>query len=182
MRGVKCTLFEMESRYPMLNFDFNRDAFVVGLRWVSTAPSKGRKHDVTENEAPKNQGIRVELALNRNSVLGPTIVYRRDLDAPLYLLANRARCRQILSGIDARGSHLDLQLIIHGSIANAPYAALYQVADYQGEAISHTPINSTPLLQMQPSTPGEYWHVAGQSNLRVRIKLEGKGRHLDLLP
>jgi hypothetical protein len=172
------------ARYPTLRFDLRHDCFVVWLRWVAMErpPSP---HD------PPGQGIRVELLLNRNSVLGPTIVYRRDLDVPVYLRANAARTREVLRaaapppGAAARASGragvLDLQLVIHGSIANAPYAALYQVGDYEGEAISTTPLDATPLLQLQPSTPGDRWHVAGQANLRVELELLGNPIHLKVV-
>lgn len=162
----------VEPVYPTLDFDLGRDAFVVWMRWVSMErpPSP---------EAPPHQGIRVELLVNRNSVLGPTIVYRRDLEAqPVYLRANAARVRQVLQ--QARG-RLDLQLVIHGSVANAPYAALYQLRDYEGEAIDTKKIAATPLLQIQPSTPGDQWHCAGQANLRVHLNLEGRGLHLDVV-
>src|SRR5688572_17675245 len=54
--------------YPTLRVDPERDAFVVWVRWVSfeRPPSP---------EDPPAQGVRVELMLNRNSVLGPTITY-----------------------------------------------------------------------------------------------------------
>ena len=68
--------------------------------------------------------------LNRNTVLGPTILYRRDLEhAPVYLRANRARTADILRNVRPGGT-LDIQLVIHGSVANAPYAALHVVRDY----------------------------------------------------
>jgi hypothetical protein len=127
---------------------------------------------------PPNQGIRVELMLNRNSVLGPTIVYRKDLDAPVYLRANRIRVAEVLQ---KTGGFADIQLIIHGSIANAPYAALYALRDYEGEAIETAKIEATPLLQIQPSTPADQWHVAAQANLRLRVELEGKALKLRVL-
>jgi len=163
------------ARYPTLVFDLDADSFVVWLRWVSLErpPSP---------EQPPSQGIRVELQLNRNPVLGPTIVYRRDLDdAPVYLRANGARTREILRAAAGGSSLLDIQLIIHGSIANAPYAALYLLRDYEGEAISTAPIEATPLLQVQPSTPADRWHVAGQANLRVGLELDGPSMHLPVL-
>lgn len=152
--------------YPTLRYHLERDCFVVWLRWVSMEkpPSPAE---------PPSQGIRVELMLNRNSVLGPTIVYRRDLDAPVYLRANRLRCAEVLRGAADRGT-VDVQLVIHGSIANAPFAALYLVRDYDGEAIDTAEIKATPLLQIQPSTPGDQWHVAAQANLRANLELEGK--------
>ncbi|MEZ4450820.1 MAG: hypothetical protein R3B09_15170 [Nannocystaceae bacterium] len=157
----------MERVYPTLGFDLEHDAFVVWVRWVSleTPP--------TPSEPPA-QGIRVELLLNRNSVLGPTILYRRDLDAPIYLRANRVRTAQVL---EASGPRLDLQLVIHGSIANAPYAALHHLRAYEGEAIDTRPIDGTPLLQLQPSTPADRWQVAAQANLRVNLELRGRARH-----
>ncbi|WP_106393692.1 hypothetical protein [Enhygromyxa salina] len=160
--------------YPTLRFDLERDSFVVWLRWVSMErpPSP---------DAPPSQGIRVELQLNRNPVLGPTILYRRDLDAPVYLRANGARTRDVLRRAAGRGGFVDVQLVIHGSVANAPYAALYLVRDYEGEAISTTALAATPLLQLQPSTPGDQWHVAAQANLRVAIELEGARVHLEVL-
>ncbi|HRI08855.1 MAG TPA: hypothetical protein PKW35_13625 [Nannocystaceae bacterium] len=160
----------MERVYPTLDFDRARDAFVVWVRWVSLErpPSP---------EEPPAQGIRVELQVNRNPVLGPTILYRRDLDAPVYLRANRIRVVQALE-VAARGRGVaDLGLVIHGSIANAPYAALYQLRDYEGEAIDTRPIEGTPLLQLQPSTPADRWQVAAQANLRVTVALRGEARH-----
>ncbi|MCA9638312.1 MAG: hypothetical protein KC420_19920, partial [Myxococcales bacterium] len=139
------------------------------LRWVAM-------EQPPSPEDPPGQGIRVELQLNRNPVLGPTIVYRRDLDAPLYLRANHLRTLQVIDAARARGL-LDVQLIIHGSIANAPFAALYLVRDYAGEAIDTATIPGTPLLQLQPSTPGDRWHVAAQANLRVALSVAGPSRH-----
>jgi hypothetical protein len=162
------------ARYPTLHFDLRNDCFVVWLRWVSLEKPPSP-------EEPPSQGIRVELLLNRNSVLGPTIVYRRDLEAPVYLRANGARTREVLRSAAARSGTLDIQLVIHGSIANAPYAALYQLGDYQGEAISTEPIEATPLLQLQPSTPGDRWQVAAQANLRVNLELVGDRVRLNVL-
>lgn len=162
------------ARYPSLRFDLGRDCFVVWLRWVAMESPRSPA-------VPPSQGIRVELLLNRNSVLGPTIVYRRDLEEPVYLRANGARTREILRAAAGRSGLLDLQLVIHGSIANAPFAALYHLSDYEGEAISTLPVEATPLLQLQPSTPGDQWHVAGQANLRARLELEGAELHLRVL-
>ena len=158
----------MEVVYPALTFDLGRDAFVVWLRWVSLeSPSSPSE--------PPSQGIRVELQLNRNPILGPTIVYRRDLERPVYLRAHRLRTVEVVEA--ARGGHIDLQLIIHGSIANAPFAAVYLVRDYAGEAIETAAIAATPLLQLQPSTPGDRWHVAAQANIRCRLELVGTAPH-----
>lgn len=164
----------MELLYPLLRFDIDRDCLVVWLRWVSLEqpPSPAE---------PPAQGIRVELQLNRNTVLGPTVVYRKDLEGrPVYLKATRSRCADALRAAAARKGAVDIQLIIHGSIANAPYAALYHVRDYPGEAIDTAALPGTPLLQVQPSTPGDRWHVAGQANLRVQLELAGR-RHLPVL-
>lgn len=162
------------TRYPTLHFDLQHDCFVVWLRWVSL------ERPPSPNDPP-SQGIRVELLLNRNSVLGPTIVYRRDLELPVHLRANGARTREILRSAAARNGVLDIQLVIHGSIANAPYAALHVVGDYAGEAIDTAAIDATPLLQLQPSTPGDQWHVAGQANLRVKLELVGDHVRLNVL-
>lgn len=162
------------ARYPTLPFDLGRDSFVVWLRWVAM-------EQPPSPEQPPGQGIRVELQLNRNAVLGPTIVYRRDLAEPVYLRANGGRTREILRAAAGGAGLLDLTLIIHGSVANAPYAALYLLSDYEGQAISTLPIGATPLLQMQPSTPGDRWHVAGQVNLRTRLQLESSALHLRVL-
>ena len=160
----------MERVYPTLSFDLGRDSFVVWVRWVSLErpPSP---------ESPPAQGIRVELQLNRNTVLGPTIAYRRDLDAPVYLRANRLRVAQALEAAARGRGVVDVQLIIHGSIANAPFAALYQLRDYAGEAIDTQPVEGTPLLQLQPSTPADRWHVAAQASLRARLEVRGQARH-----
>lgn len=164
------------ARFPTLTFDLSEDCFVVWLRWV--AMEKPPSPD-----EPPGQGTRVELLLNRNSVLGPTIVYRRDLDEnPVYLRANMARCREVVRAAGAtEAGALDIQLVIHGSVANAPYAALYHLRDYAGEAIDTAPVKATPLLQLQPSTPGDRWHVAGQANLRVRVETTGAPVHLKVL-
>ena len=74
-----------------------------------------------------------------------------------------------------------MTLVIHGSIANAPYVALYQVRDHEGEAIDTQPLKGTPLLQLQPSTPGDRWHVAGQASARYRLEREGGRRHLTVI-
>ncbi len=125
---------------------------------------------------PDNQGIRVELLLNQTSVLGPTVVFRGDLEeAPVYLRANRSRCADVLRAA-GDGAEIDVQLVIHGSVANAPYAALFLLRNYGGEAIDVAPVPATPLLQVQPSTPGDRWHVAGQANLRVKLSLQGMPR------
>ena len=161
------------ARYPTLRFDLKRDCFVVWLRWIAMEKPPSP-------EQPPGQGVRVELLLNRNSVLGPTIVYRRDLDTPVYLRANGARTREVLR----RAAHravLDVQLVVHGSIANAPYAALYQLSDYEGEAISTAPVEATPLLQLQPSTPAGQWHVAGQASFRAALELVGETVRLNVL-
>jgi hypothetical protein len=164
----------VSARYPTLRFDLSHDCFVVWLRWVAMEKPPSP-------EDPPGQGIRVELQLNRNVVLGPTIVYRRDLDLPVYLRANLARTRDVLRTASNRNGLLDIQLIIHGSVANAPYAALYLLRDYEGEAIATQTIEATPLLQVQPSTPGDRWHVAGQANLRTQLELEGPQLHLRVL-
>lgn len=163
------------ARYPTLEFDLERDSFVLWLRWVAM-------EQPPSPQDPPGQGIRVELQLNRNPVIGPTIIYRRDLDeSPVYLRANGARTRQVLRAAAGRAGLVDIQLVIHGSIANAPYAALHLLRDYEGEPISTAPVGATPLLQLQPSTPGDQWHVAGQANLRVIVKLEGDRMHLRVL-
>lgn len=157
----------VEVVYPRLRFDLDRDALVVWLRWVSLErpPSP---------EEPAAQGVRVELQLNRNPVLGPTIAYRRDLEqAPMYLRAPRTRTGEVLR-VAARRGLVDVQLVIHGSIANAPYAALYHLRDDDGAPITSIP--GTPLLQLQPSTPGDRWHVAAQANLRVALELAERTR------
>lgn len=163
----------MQLRYPRLGIDLVRDSFVVWVRWVSSErpPSP---------EQPPAQGVRVELMLNRNSVLGPTIVYRRELTEPVFLRANRLRVGEVLRAAAGPG-RLDLQLIIHGSIAHAPWAALYLIRDDDGDAIGGGELPGTPLLQLQPSTPADRWHVAAQANLRVQLELEGERRHLTVL-
>ena len=165
----------MKVCYPQLDFDLARDSFVIWLRWV-TMPISEKSRDSSAS-LRDHQGIRVELQINCNPVFGPTILERDQLAPPLYMRANAERSRQILSSAESRGV-VDLQLIIHGSIANAPYAALYHVRDYQGGAIETEEIEATPLLQIQPSVPGDQWQVAGQANLRVRIKLIGSKRRL----
>jgi hypothetical protein len=160
--------------YPRLAVDPQRDSFVVWVRWVSSErPSSP--------DEPPAQGVRVELQINRNSVLGPTIVYRRELAAPVYLRANRLRVAEVLRAAVRGPGRLDLQLVIHGSIAHAPWAALFLMRDDDGEAIGGGELPGTPLLQLQPSTPADRWHVAAQANLRVQLELEGERRHLTIL-
>lgn len=159
--------------YPSLRIDPERDVFVVWVRWVSfEAPASP--------EEPSAQGVRVELMLSRNTVLGPTIVYRRDLAAPVFLQAARVRVGEVLRSA-AQVGRLDIQLVIHGSIAHAPWAGLYVVRDAGGEAIGGGELPGTPLLQVQPSTPPDRWHVAGQANMRVALEIEGEHRHLRVL-
>lgn len=167
-------MLAMERIYPTLRLDLARDSFVVWVRWVSMEKPPSP-------DSPPAQGIRLELLLNRNSVLGPTIVYRRDLDTPVYLRTNGVRTAEVLRAAAERG-YVDLTLVIHGSVANAPYAAVYVVRDYQGQALDTLAVGGTPLLQMQPSTPGDRWHVAGQANVRLRLELEGpQKRHLKVI-
>ncbi len=147
--------------YPNLLWYPGRDQLVVWVRWVSL-------EQPPTPDAPPNQGVRVALLLNRNPVLGPTIVWRRDLaDGPVALAANRERVEAVMA--KAAGGALDLQLVIHGSVAHAPYAALAHVRDYPGAAIERADLPSTPVLQVQPSTPADRWHVAGQASLRVLV-------------
>jgi hypothetical protein len=160
--------------YPSLRFDPGRDVFVVWVRWVSfEAPPSP--------EDPPAQGVRVELMLNRNTVLGPTIVHRRDLAAPVFMQAARARVGEVVRSAARTSGRLDVQLVIHGSIAHAPWAGLYALRDHDGEAIGAGELPGTPLLQVQPSTPADRWHVAGQANLRVTLELEDDRRHLRVL-
>lgn len=164
----------MQLVYPRLAASPLRDSFLVWLRWTSSEQPPAPDH-------PPAQGVRVELLLNRNSVLGPTIVYRRQLAAPVHLRANRLRVAEVLRAA-ARGSgRLDIQLVIHGSIAHAPYAGLFLIRDHEGDAIGGGELPGTPLLQLQPSTPADRWHVAGQANLRVQLELEDPRHHLVIL-
>ena len=158
-RPLAHTVGRVQLVYPRLSIDLERDSFVVWVRWVSG-----------------------ELLLTRNSVLGPTIVYRRDLAAPVFLRANHLRVAEVLRAAARGPARLDVQLVIHGSIAHAPYAALYLVRGEQAsESIGAAELPGTPLLQVQPSTPADRWHVAGQANLRVMLELEGERRHLTIL-
>ena len=159
--------------YPRLAVSPQRDSFLVWLRWTSSEQPPAPDH-------PPAQGLRVELLLNRNSVLGPTIVYRRELAAPVYLRANRLRVAEVLRAA-RHAARLDIQLVIHGSIAHAPYAALFLIRDHQGDAIGGGDLPGTPLLQLQPSTPADRWHVAGQANLRVQLELDDPRHHLAVL-
>lgn len=165
----------MQLVYPQLRVELPRDSLVVWVRWVSS------EQPPSPHEPPA-QGVRVELLLNRNSVLGPTIVYRRELAAPVYLRANRPRVQQVLRAAARGPGRLDVQLVIHGSIAHAPWAALYLVRDDDGDAIGGAELPGTPLLQLQPSTPADRWHVAAQANLRVQLELHDDRRHLTVLP
>jgi hypothetical protein len=160
--------------YPTLRVDPERDAFVVWVRWVSFERPPAP-------ETPPAQGVRVELMLNRNSVLGPTITYRRDLDAPVFLLAARARVAEVVRSAARTSGRLDVQLVIHGSIAHAPWAGLFVVRDHSGVAMGPGELPGTPMLQVQPSTPADRWHVAGQANMRVALEIEGEHRHLRVL-
>lgn len=160
----------MALRYPKIEVDLERDVFAVWLRWVSmeSPPSP---------EDPPGQGIRVELCLNANPVLGPTIVYRRDLAEPVSLLAHRVRAAEVLRAAEEK-ARLDVQLTIHGSVANAPWAGLFLIRDHEGDNIQSSPLPGTPILQVQPSTPGDRWHVAGQAHARFVLALTGKQRRL----
>lgn len=160
--------------YPQLRVELPRDSLVVWVRWVSS------EQPPSPHEPPA-QGVRVELLLNRNSVLGPTIVYRRELAAPVFLRANRPRVAEVLRTA-ARSGRLDMQLVIHGSIAHAPWAALYLVRDDDGDAIGGGELPGTPLLQLQPSIPADRWQVSAQANLRVQLELHDDRRHLTVLP
>jgi hypothetical protein len=160
--------------YPSLRVDPERDAFVVWIRWVSF-------EQPAAPDDPPAQGVRVELMLSRNTVLGPTIVYRRDLATPVFLQAARLRVGEVLRSAARTAGRLDIQLVIHGSIAHAPWAGLYVVRDASGESIGAGEQPGTPLLQVQPSTPADRWHVAGQASLRVALELEGERRHLRVL-
>jgi hypothetical protein len=166
------TVVPVQLVYPRLSIDLERDSLMVWVRWVSDEQPPSPLQ-------PPAQGVRVELLLNRNSVLGPTIVYRRDLTVPVFLRANRLRTAEVLRAAARGPGRLDLQLVIHGSIAHAPYAALYLVRDDDGGGASELP--GTPLLQVQPSTPADRWHVAGQANLRVTLELANQRRHLPVL-
>lgn len=173
------TVGHVQLVYPRLSIDLEQDSFVVWVRWVSN------EQPLSPAEPP-SQGVRVELLLNRNSVLGPTIVYRRDLASPVFLRANQLRVAEVLRAAARGPARLDIQLVIHGSIAHAPYAALYLVRDESAgesaaESIGAAELPGTPLLQVQPSTPADRWHVAGQANLRVTLELEGLRRHLTVL-
>ncbi len=164
----------MQLLYPRLVVDLERDSFLVWVRWVSNEQPPSPTQ-------PPAQGIRVELLINANTVLGPTIVFRRELAEPVFLRANRSRIADVLR-VAARGpGRLDIQLVIHGSIAHAPYAALLLVRDDNGEAIGNGPLPGTPLLQLQPSTPADRWHVAAQANLRVQLELQGARHHLTVV-
>ena len=159
--------------YPELSFDLLRDSFCLWLRWVAM-------EDPPSPNEPPNQGMRVELSLNKNTVLGPTLIRRSDLETPLWLRANRERTRSIIASAQARG-FLDCLLTIHGSIANAPFAGLYHVRDDIREAISRTPIAGTPLLQVQPSVTAGNWQVAGQAALRLRLRVTGQRVKLSVI-
>ena len=140
VEGRQCTLSDMEARYPLLDFDLDRDAFAVWVRWVSM-------EQPPSPEDPPGQGVRVELSLDRNPVLGPTIVYRKDLETPVAMLAHRVRVGEVLRASEARG-RFDLQLTIHGSVANAPWAAVYLLRDFEGEHIFAAPLRaSRPSLR-----------------------------------
>ena len=163
----------MEVLYPQLTFDLQRDAFYVWLRWVAM------ERPLSPLDPP-NQGIRVEVQLNRNAILGPTIVTRQELSEPLFLRTQQERTRNVLRAA-ARKGLIDLQLIVHGSVAHAPYAAIYHVRDAGLEAISRGPLVGTPLIQLQPSTPPDRWHVAGQVSLRLGLTLVGHRVRLEVL-
>lgn len=161
--------------YPTLRLDPGRDVLAVWVRWVS--------FEVPPSPAdPPAQGVRVELVLNRNTVLGPTIVYRRELAEPVFMHAARVRVGEVVRSAARTSGRLDIQLVVHGSIAHAPWAGLYVVRDPPGEAtMGAGELPGTPLLQIQPSTPADRWHVAGQANMRVTLELEGEHRHLRVL-
>ena len=37
------------------------------------------------------------------------------------------------------------------------------------------------MWQVQPSTPGDRWHVAGQANVRMRLEVHGSPLHLTVV-
>jgi hypothetical protein len=99
----------------------------------------------------------------------------------VFLRANRLRVAEVLRAAARGPGRLDVQLVIHGSIAHAPWAALFLVRDDDGDALGGGELPGTPLLQLQPSTPADRWHVAAQANLRVQLELHDDRRHLTVL-
>lgn len=164
----------MQLIHPALSFDVQRDSFVLWLRWVALEKPPSPRE-------PPGQGMRVEFKLNRNTVFGPTIVQREQLEAEdLWIQMPRERSVAVLEAA-ARVKRLDLQLIIHGSVANAPFLALYQVRDFDRDSYSRRGLEGTPLLQLQPSVGAGQWQVAGQANLRVQLEVQRDRRHLRVL-
>lgn len=159
----------------VMSVDPERDDFLLWLRWVAmeSPPSP---------EDPPSQGARIEMQMNRRSVYGPTIHPRSSIgEQGVALRVERCAWLPIVA---SRPAHLDLQLVIHGSVANAPYLALYHL---RGEvwsedgAMPKASSFGTPLMQIQPSVPSGQWRVAGQANLRVALRLAAPGGHLRVL-
>lgn len=158
-----------------MSVDPERDDFLLWLRWVAmeTPPSP---------EDPPRQGARIEMQVNRRSVYGPTIHGRESIGKEgVAIRVQRCAWLPIVAG---RPSHLDLQLVIHGSVANAPYLALYHLRGVDWAEDGAMPKASsfgTPLLQVQPSVPAGQWQVAGQANLRVALRMPAPRGQLRVL-
>lgn len=148
---------------PSMSLDLSRDDFLLWIRWVAMESPE------TPTDPP-GQGARVELQMNRRSVFGPQIFSRADLRGRgQWVLLDRCAWTPVL-GVAPLCEFLDLQLIIHGSVANAPYLALYHLRAHQAPEHWDAKDLGTPLLQLQPSVPQGHWQVAGQANLRLSLR------------
>lgn len=159
-----------------LAVDPARDDFVLWLRWVAM------ESPPTPNDPP-DQGVRVQMQINRRSVFGPEIHTRASIPEPgRLLLIDPCAWRGMIATRPAP-KYLDLQLTIHGSVANAPYLALFHLRDETRDRLASLSPQSlgTPLLQLQPSVPAGHWQVAGQVNLRVALRPIAPGGHLRVL-
>lgn len=146
-----------------MSLDLERDDFLLWIRWVAMESPK------TPNR-PAHQGARIEVKMNRRTVFGPTIFDRCDLeDQGRWVLLERCSWMGVL-GVRPLCQVLDLQLVIHGSVANAPYLALYHLRAHQVPERWEAKALGTPLLQLQPSVPAGHWQVAGQANLRLALQ------------
>lgn len=167
----------MARRELELSLDLERDAFALWIRWVSMPLPEGSEND----QEPSDPGIRAEFQINRESVWGPKILRKAEIPAQgTYVLVPAAA----VSGVLRRSqppSFVDLQLVIHGSVANAPFLALYLVRDRDPRCALSEELRGTPLLQLQPSVPGDRWQVAGQANLRLALRLEAPRGRLKIL-
>lgn len=167
----------MPRRELELDLDLDRDAFALWIRWVRLPPPPG----VDAVGEPADAGIRAEFQINRQSVWGPKILRTAEIPKQgAYVLVPPTAVSAVLRPKEAP-RWIDLQLVIHGSVANAPFLALYLLRDRNPQAALADELQGTPILQLQPSVPGDRWQVAGQANLRLALRLQAPRGRLTVL-